>query len=80
VHFFCSSDCQERYFKAKVGTLMFGSDTFIVNATDQDISGMIASGRAMAERATAHCWSCGAVVPMAADECGSCGTEQEIEL
>jgi hypothetical protein len=80
VHFFCSPSCRDNYYKAKVGALLFGPRTFIVNASGQDISGMMASGQAMAARARSYCWSCGASVRMTEDRCGSCGVEQEIKL
>jgi len=78
VHYFCSSGCEERYFKSKIGTLMFGRSTFIFNASGQDISSMLASGRDAADRARAYCWSCGRNIPMSDDKCSSCGKEQEI--
>jgi hypothetical protein len=78
VHYFCSSGCSERYFKSKLSTLMFGRSTFIMNASGQDISGMLAVGRDAADRATAYCWSCGRNIPMSDKKCPSCGKEQDI--
>jgi hypothetical protein len=80
VHFFCSPACRDNYYKAKLGAVLFGPGRFIINASGQDISGTIASGRAMAATATSYCWSCRAIVPMAEDKCGSCRVEQEIKL
>jgi hypothetical protein len=78
VHYFCTSGCSERYFKAKLSTLMFGRTTFVMNASGQDISGMLASGRAAADRARAYCWSCGRNIAMSDKKCSSCGKEQDI--
>jgi hypothetical protein len=80
VHYFCSSSCSERYFKAALGATLFGPGTAFINMSGQDLSGTITAGRAMAASATAHCWSCGATIPMTKDTCGACGKEQEIKL
>lgn len=80
VHFFCSSPCRGNYFKASIGSVLFGPGTSIVNASGQDLSGIIASGRASAAQAAAHCWSCGVSIPMSKDICGTCGNNQKIEL
>ncbi len=73
IHYFCSSQCEESYFKAKLATLMFSRDAFIFNASGQDISGQVESGRAWAT-----CWSCGDKILMTAKKCVSCGKEQDI--
>jgi hypothetical protein len=80
VHFFCSPACRDNYYKAKLGAVLFDPGRFIINASGQDISGMMASGRAMAATATSYCWSCRAIVPMTEDKCGSCRVAQEIKL
>jgi len=80
IYFFCSPGCRDSYFKAKLGAVLFSPNRFIINASGQDISGMMASGRQMAAAATAHCWSCGASVRMVEDKCAGCGTEQDIRL
>jgi hypothetical protein len=79
-HVFCSGTCRDQYFKAKVAALLFSPDRFIMNATGQDISSMISSGRAMAESAMSYCWSCGHQVHMTENKCGFCGVNQEIKI
>lgn len=71
VHYFCSSDCGESYFRSELRDLMAGS--FVINASGQDISGMLAAGREAADQARIYCWSCGKPFPMKAKSCPSCG-------
>ncbi len=71
VHYFCSSDCGESYFRSGFRDLMSGS--FVINASGRDISGMLAAGREAAEQARIHCWSCGKQFPMKVKSCPSCG-------
>jgi len=80
IYFFCSSSCRERYFKSKIASIVFSPNTFILNSSGQDLSGIIASGRANAAQATAYCWFCGKLISMSKDTCSMCGNEQEIKI
>ncbi len=76
VHYFCSSDCSESYFRSELRSLMAGS--FVINASGRDISGMLAEGREAAACARAYCWSCGRDFHMGDKKCASCGKEQKV--
>ena len=78
IHYFCGSDCEQSYYKGKVRSLMAGA--FVINATGQDISGMLSAGREAAARARVHCWSCGTSYPMDDKACSSCGKPQDIPV
>ena len=78
IHYFCGSGCEQSYSKAKLRSLMAGA--FVINATGQDISGMLAAGREAAALARVHCWSCGKSYPMDDKKCSSCGKPQDIPV
>lgn len=78
-NFFCSSNCEESYFKASIGSILFGPNTFVIAGEGVDTR-ELPEMRMQAQALKAYCWFCGKRMPMSEDKCCSCGKDQEIRI
>jgi hypothetical protein len=75
INYFCSSSCEESYFKVSLANVL--SNRMVFNMTGQDISSTLDGVRRTGNMPT-YCWACGHKLSASDTTCHCCNKSQEI--